>query len=1202
MKNLAADEVVWNNLSRILEVELVINAMKPLEELKKSVKAAKITMAAVQESDDTNSNMLKNLGDLLYQADDLLDEILTFKQNTGSGFSRKAGLLFSCHNPLFYPNRLGEQVKRISQKIGELTKQLHYEPEPEPGLQGQSTSEPEHQPQTAQNETEHTQEFKLAENKVIGRESDKEKIIKMLLRPKTEFTNDVSVIPIHGAPGVGKSTLAKYVYDDKKVSSHFDLKIWIRVSGLTDEAEIVREIVKSCTNWSNDNRSSKLTNIPHSRFYDLLGCQNDDRSAIPPNDSNSNNEKDISKRRLQKEIEGKLYLLILDDVEVSIKKWDDLKKLLAGGARGSHILATTRFKEIAKLSKSEGVEYYELEGLQKKDCWSLLKTFAFGNTDSPGKSNAFNHIGEQIAHDKCKGVPLTIKVAASLLGKTIEDWVSFNDQIPNNLKEKKDIMNHILEKSYTALPAHLKACFDYCSLFPDDFNFNKHDLISLWTAQGYVIHQQVNPGLEDVAEKYFLELSRRCFFEDVSTNDLGHILTCKMHRIMRDLAHQHTAGVLDTYVKDSRAKQVPDSACKHDSFTPVGDSPTKIAPSLVQARNLRTLISVKETDCDTKMGPLVCDRLISRLKCLRVLDFHDLGIEELPVSIGKLIHLRYLDLSKNGLITLPKSITELYNLQTLKLNSCLRLKRLSRNFGKLVNLRRFEIDECDSLASMPTGLEKLTQLQTLSRFVVSKDCSTELEVLNKLVNLKGRLEIELSGDWETNIPESQKTKWQIKNHLEELKISWAKTASKNTSYLQLLEQLQPTSKLRILRIEGYKGGHFPDWLKKSMLSCLSDLEVISIEGCDQCKHLPPFGKLQSLRKLTLRHMANVEYVEGPQEDGSKSFFPRLEELTLHNFYNLEQWRKDELMVPGKDQTRSFTRLKKLKMWNCPKMISMPLFEKVVDLELRNINQMLLQELAKASTKKSIINNLQIKECHNLESFSVVRKGLGGLPVLNELVVERCNALHLLASELKYLTSLNRLEISSCKNLNFSNNDITKSSDSNTIIWISSKIVHLDELSRNPWKSLKCLHHLNLREIPKMETLPEGLKHVTSLRSLWISACPALKALPEWIGSLTALQHLRIENCKSLKTLPDGIKDVQSLIKVEISECPELMKRCKEHTGEDWHKIKHAQVLLRKSWRYGLMSEQGAQQNRSNVRAITDVKYFIVPVIAAEAVV
>ncbi|XP_057541985.1 putative disease resistance protein RGA3 [Amaranthus tricolor] len=1031
----------------------------------------------------------------------------------------------------------------------------------------------------------------------------------MLLQPKPEYEANVSVIPIVGLPGVGKSTLAKYVYDDVKVDNHFDLKIWIRASQITEE-EIIQEIVESCTNSKSvDKRFSTRASTSHSRFWDVLGCQSIDGSITLPGDGTSKSEADISKNRLRKEIKGKLFLLILDDA--CIITWQRLKNLLAGGARGSHILVTTRSREVADLSKTESVNVYQLQGLNDEHSESLFRTFAFGQQS---QSEHEQKIGNSIAKI-CKGNPLTIKVAASLLYAKNEDYLcSFNDAIPGE-EHDEHIMKHVLNFSFTELPTRLKVCLGYCSLFPENHIFNKHDLISLWTAQGFV-EQQQGKILEETSEKYFLELSRRCFFEDVSTDDLGNIMNCKMHPIIHSLASQHAVGVVNMNGPDSSANQVLDSECKHVSFTYAKD-PQNIASSKTHAQNLRTLISVKEPDCDTVMAMSVCDLLLYSFKSLRVLDFHSQGIKEIPVSIGKLIHLRYLDLSENNIVTLPKSITELHNLQTLKLNACMKLEKLPGNFGELVNLKRFEVDECNSLTSMPLGLEKLSQLVTLSRFIVNKNCSTELQVLSMLTSLRGRLAIELSGEWATNIPSKQLAELDRKVHLEKLKISWAKTESKKSDYQQLLEQLQPNSNLKSLWIEGYKGDYLPKWAERDMLTSLPNLVVISIEGCEKCKYLPPFGALTSLRRLTLRHMPNVQYVErettseslasDSQENTTECtiFYPQLEELTLHNFYKLEGWRKEVMITSQKQEViRVFKRLTKLRLWNCPNLKSMPLFFEVLDLDLRNVNQKLLEECAKKTStairqqpkNKSRIEQLQIKGCCDLKSFEVVRKGLGSLPDLKQLVIERCDSLLSLAPELKYLSSLERLEISSCKKLNLSDKDNSGTGKSSSKSWISRSIW------KSPWTSLKLLLHLTLCELPKMETLPDGLQLVQSIRSLWIISCPVLRELPDWINSLTALQHLRINNCQGVKSLPEGIKEIKSLVKLEITECPDLMKRCKVHTGEDWHKIKHAWVLLHKSWRYGLMSEQGNSQKRSVVRETTDVKYYIVPVIAAEAII
>ncbi|KAL2907025.1 putative disease resistance protein RGA1 [Bienertia sinuspersici] len=1160
---MAAEAVMLDNLTTMLNnndnESLLPCSWVELENWRESVQWARQMLEAVEEGDAIRSN--NNLATLVYEADDLLDKILTFIYATRSNnhstqqiiadqgailraaikrvtkatsnVTHEVSLFFSPRNQLVLHLVLARQLNKTSKRIIELGNQFFTE---------LNTND------APQLEVQFRQSFQLAEDQVIGRDRDREDIIKtMFQQPKKDCKTNVSVLPIYGLPGVGKSTLAKYVYNNEKVKNHFDLRMWIRISHIFDEAEVIREIVKSFSRRNSGFASSSKhfcakQNNGGLPFGDLFKCQSMGTSAIAPNCSTTRrNESNINERRLQKEIEGKLYLLVLDDA--SLIQWQHLKNLLARGAEGSQVLVTTRESELKEM-------------------------------------------GYSIAR-KCKGVPLTIKVVASLLyEKRDEDneWLSFKNELMDCM-EHENTLEHVLNLSYTELPTRLKACFSYCSLFPDDYTFNKHDLVSLWNAQGFT-QQQNGQRLEETAEKYFLKLSQRCFFEDVTIDDLGNIITCKMHPIMHRLACQHRAG----------------------------NSSTNIAPALLQAHSLRTLISVMEPERYTKLPVLACNVLVSNLKCLRVLDLHDLGIEELPLSMGELIHLRFLDLSKNdGLFELPKSITRLYNLQTLKLNSCPKLRRLPSNFRELVNLKRFEVDECDSLTCMPLGLEKLTQLETLSRFVVSKDCSKEtasigLKALKDLNNLRGRLSVELTGDWAKNIAEASQAKLSSKTNLEELKISWAKTDSERSDYRKLLEELQPNSKLKSLRIEGYKGEYFPDWAKLGKLTLLQDLVVVSVEGCDKCEHLPPFGELKLLKKLTLRHMTSVRHIEVSAGDDNQAttsesppFFPSLEELILHNFYKLKGWQNEVMDTSRHTKIRKFPCLTKLRIWNCPKLEYMPLFMKVEDLDLCNVNQKLLEECEKKASKEgnntSKIKQLKIKECRNLNSFKAVREGLGGLKNLKQLVVDKCDALCSLASELKDLFSLESLEISNCKELNLSDDGFSAMVNRS---WISSIIVHhpFNGVSRNPWKSLVCLRHLTLREIPKMETLPEELKHVQSLRSLWISACPAFKALPEWINQLTALQHLRIESCQSLTRLPDGLQQVTSLVKVEITECPKLMERCKEHTGEDWHKIKHARVLLHESWRYGNMSEIGASKSISNVRALSDVKYFILPVLAA----
>jgi structure-specific endonuclease subunit SLX1 len=79
---------------------------------------------------------------------------------------------------------------------------------------------------------------------------------------------------------------------------------------------------------------------------------------------------------LRKLIDGKKYLLVLDDVWNEVpKEWFDLKELLMGGARGRRILATTRSEKVANITCT--IKPYLLRGLDEHKSWSLFKQMAF---------------------------------------------------------------------------------------------------------------------------------------------------------------------------------------------------------------------------------------------------------------------------------------------------------------------------------------------------------------------------------------------------------------------------------------------------------------------------------------------------------------------------------------------------------------------------------------------------------------------------------------------------------------------------------------------------------------------------------------------------------------------------------------------------------------------------------------------------------
>ncbi|XP_039771225.1 probable disease resistance protein At1g59620 [Panicum virgatum] len=61
----------------------------------------------------------------------------------------------------------------------------------------------------------------------------------------TNLAGNVSVLPIFGIGGIGKTTLAQLIYNDDRVRAHFTVRIWVCVSDLFDDERMTKEIIKT---------------------------------------------------------------------------------------------------------------------------------------------------------------------------------------------------------------------------------------------------------------------------------------------------------------------------------------------------------------------------------------------------------------------------------------------------------------------------------------------------------------------------------------------------------------------------------------------------------------------------------------------------------------------------------------------------------------------------------------------------------------------------------------------------------------------------------------------------------------------------------------------------------------------------------------------------------------------------------------------
>uniref|UniRef100_A0A2N9HVG7 Disease resistance protein RGA3 n=1 Tax=Fagus sylvatica TaxID=28930 RepID=A0A2N9HVG7_FAGSY len=359
--------------SALQEIGLLWGVKDELEKLKNTVAAIQAVLLDAEEKQALNNaikNWLGRLKEVVFEADDLLDdfstEALRCEAMTQNKKAKKVRIFFSKSNQLAYGLKMGHKIKAIREKLDAIeadNKQF--------GLVERLN---ETQVKTRPRQEAHFFEHAKA---VIGRENEQEEIIKLILNSDVE--DDVLVLPIVGIGGMGKTTLAQLVFNDDKIKNHFEVTLWVCVSNDFDEKSIVEKILEFA------------------------------KTKKPENLDMNNLIKD-----LHKEIEGKRYFLVLDDVWNDDRaKWLSLKTLLMSGARGSTILVTTREEKVAKIVHT--IEPYFLGCLKEHDSWSLFKQMAFEKGQEP-ENSSISLIGKEIV-EKCGGIPLVIKTVPSSISK-----------------------------------------------------------------------------------------------------------------------------------------------------------------------------------------------------------------------------------------------------------------------------------------------------------------------------------------------------------------------------------------------------------------------------------------------------------------------------------------------------------------------------------------------------------------------------------------------------------------------------------------------------------------------------------------------------------------------------------------------------------------------------------------------------------------
>ncbi|KAL7109876.1 hypothetical protein ACP275_06G202800 [Erythranthe tilingii] len=820
-----------------------------------------------QDREEKIGEWLSDVADVTHDADGIIDALFLKVESAKRSIESRGELAYIPKHPY---TLIAKQIELLRSKLRdiEIARETY-------GIQDLVHEETEHFWRELQ--------FSVRQNDkhLVGIEEDVELLLRKVILEKTETLSTTGIV---GTVGIGKSTLARRIYELAVASKRYVKCVWVAVSGESmTPKDVIKEVILNFLNPLQDKleEAEKLEELPLSRIQ----------------------------QELQDSVEDAQLFLVLDDVRQEAQ-WESIATVFTGEDKGSALLLTSHSKDIVK----HAGYVHEMKTLDPNKSWDLFTNKAF--IDDGGKlPEDLEIIGREILK-KCDGLPLAI----ALVGGLLRDKNPSKRKWDNVLKDmnthlgSSSILSTILELSYRDLPPQLKSCFQYLGLFKERVPIRAEKLVQVWIAQGLVVEleEEEEETKEEIGRRYLDELINRNMVQVHDFNTDGRVKNCCIHDLVRELSITKAKKEIgfDILKEDAKTQSLSGKPQRHLAIYGGGDQ-----RFVFNSKNFNQNETHVRSLFFHGVSSLLIDNpsYLKSFELLKLLDVEDLPLKSVPDTIGLLISLRYLGLRNTKIKSLPESLGRLKNLEVLDITK-VRKVEVDDVLWEMESLRHVYGENIYSEYLLKT--HTLKNLQTLGYIYVENLIPAHLIKMNSLSKLSLWIVVSLNFDGIRFYP-----LLDMLENLVCLEIKWGPSSTVKSSELNGLDILQRVTKLKLSGVMKKlpRADELPPNLSYLTLSrtCLYEDPMPELEKLSELVHL----------KLDCAYIGREDMVI------SENRFPKLQALLLYRMWDLKNVQVGKGAIP---------ELKRLQIRECNKKLGTGFSE-----ELRSVTTF-LQEIIKTN--------------------------------------------------------------------------------------------------------------------------------------------------------------------------------------------------------------------------------------------------------------